>query len=173
MNATSTQSNAVRKRSRIPRERATMRGNRGRTRPARQLVGPLGECHERCGAVEHDVGGQLHLGHAVAVPRSQCLTFDWTEDRDHAAHPVVTAPLQERRAQAIGSRLERRYIVDGQEGVVGLAETHPVSAASDRRSPWWDPGEAEDRAGSIDRDWRCRAGAGGGCACPHGSTGLA
>src|SRR5713226_10624576 len=93
-----------------------------------QFAGTLEECSERRRAFKHDVCGQLHLGHAVAVPRSQRLTFVWTEDRDHSAHPVVTAPLQERRTQAIGSRLKRRYIGDGQEGVVGFAEAYAVAS---------------------------------------------
>ena len=46
-----------------------------------QFAGALEERSERCGAFEHDVGGQLHLGHAVAVARSQRRTFVWTEDR--------------------------------------------------------------------------------------------
>ena len=89
-----------------------------------QFAGALEECSEWCGAFEHDVRRQLHLGHAVAVTRPQRLTFVWAEDWDHSAHPVVTPPLQERRAQAIGCRLQSDHVAHRQEGVVGFAESH-------------------------------------------------
>src|SRR5216684_4070146 len=48
----------------------------------------------------------------------------WTEDRDHSAHPVVAAPLQKRRTQALGSRLQSAQVAHRQESVVGFAESH-------------------------------------------------
>ena len=77
--------------------------------------------------LKHDVRRQLHLGHAVAVTGSQRVTFIWTEDRDHTAHPGIETPLQERRTQAIGSRLEGRYIADREKGVIDFPKRHSVA----------------------------------------------
>jgi hypothetical protein len=51
-----------------------------------------------------------------------------TEDRRQSAHPIIAAALEERRAQAIGSRLKGRHIADGQEGVVRFAEANAVTS---------------------------------------------
>src|SRR5438067_832352 len=77
---------------------------------------------------EDDVGGQLHLSHAVSIARPQGVTFSWTEDWDHAAHPVVAATLQDHRTQPIGGYSQRVCIGHCQEGVVGFAESYAVAS---------------------------------------------
>src|SRR5437879_429120 len=56
-----------------------------------QLAGALEERLERRGSLEDDVGGQLHLGHAVAVARRQRRTLGRAEDGDQPAQPVRAA----------------------------------------------------------------------------------
>src|ERR1043166_3124612 len=53
-----------------------------------QFAGTPEERCERCGALEDDVGGQFHLGHAVAVAWRQRCAFSRAEDGDQPAHPV-------------------------------------------------------------------------------------
>ena len=75
-----------------------------------QLTGASKPDLQRRRALEDDIGGQLHLRHAVAVARSQRLTLSWTEDGHQPMHPVITAALDHRSAQAIGGGLERAHI---------------------------------------------------------------
>ncbi len=89
-----------------------------------QLAGSLEERLEWRRAFEDEVRRQLHLGHAVAVPRLQRLTFGWAEDRHQAAYPVGAAALQDGCAQAIGGGLQGGHVVDRQEGIVRFAEAN-------------------------------------------------
>ena len=41
---------------------------------------------------------------------------------------MIAAPLQQRRTQAIGSRLQGRHIFDGQKGVIEFTESHSVAS---------------------------------------------
>src|SRR5438105_821678 len=104
-----------------------LRGAVGATHQHAQLAGTLEHGLEWLRAFEHDVSGQLHLGHAVAVARLQRCALGLVEGGHQPPHPVRAAALQDRGAQAIGGGLQRVHVFDGQKGIVGFAETDAVT----------------------------------------------
>jgi hypothetical protein len=53
-----------------------------------ELAGALEQRLPWRGAFDDDVGGQFHLGHAVAVARLHCRTLDRAEDGQQRPRPV-------------------------------------------------------------------------------------
>src|SRR5215471_21651687 len=100
----------------------------GTTHQQAQLAGTSEHGLQWRRTLEDHVGRQFHLSHAVPIARPQGVTLGWTEDWDHAAHPVVAATLQDRRTQPIGGYLHGVCIANRQEGVVGLAEADAVAS---------------------------------------------
>ncbi len=90
-----------------------------------QFAGALEQRLQRRRASENDIGGQLHLGHAVAIARPQCRALSWAERGHQTPHPVGAASLHEGCIQAIGGGLQRGHIGHTQKGIVVFAEAHP------------------------------------------------
>src|SRR5712672_738122 len=73
-------------------------------------------------ALEDEVAAILNLGNCVKAREIELLAFFGGELRAQDQGPVVEPAADDGWAQPVGGGLQRRPVVDGEEGIVGLAE---------------------------------------------------
>src|ERR1035438_1529403 len=76
-------------------------------------------------APEDEVAAILDLADGVEARQVELGPLLLRELRPEDEGPVVEPPSDDVRAQPVGRRLQRRHVVNGEEGVVALTEADP------------------------------------------------
>jgi hypothetical protein len=123
----------------------------GATRQHASFDRPAEQLRQRQRSGEDDVGGQLDLGHAVAVAQVDGRPLGRAEPGRELGRPVVAALPEHGRRHRIGRGLQRHQIAHAQDRVVLLVDCYPGTV-----QPLTDEvvaiQVAGDREGQIRRD---------------------
>src|SRR3954452_13625065 len=94
----------------------------GSQSPKADLAAALEELMDRKVALEDEVAAVLDLGDGVEARQVHLFALPLGELGSQNQCPVVELFLNDRGAKSVGGSLQRRDVVDGQKGVIVLAE---------------------------------------------------
>ena len=93
--------------------------------PQAEFAAALEQLVDRKVPLEDEVAAILDLRDGVEARQVELGALLLRELRPEDEGPVVEPPADDVRTQPVGCRLQRRHVVDGEEGVVALAEADP------------------------------------------------